>query len=276
MSKVLTCNEVWGGGAAIDTDFTMPGVEGALFSHPADGKNGGDIYLVSTCNVGQVCKVVLADVAGHGEQVAHVGQLLGDLLRDNSAERDNARFLDQLNQQFEAADGHGVVFATLACGTYFAHTQEFCFAYAGHPHILLGRAGRFEPLGVAINPDGRRNANVPIGITREANFHEGCLKLQPGDWLIFFTDGVVEARNELGQQYGLARLVSDLERLAASSPMVLKNGLLTRLRDFIAPRRLDQDDVTLIVLTLREIPKPPIVRMAPELARLMGQSPPKP
>ena len=132
MAKVLSCTEVWGGVSAIDTDFVVPGIDGALYSRPVGGDSGGDIYLVSSCNMGQVCKLVLADVAGHGEQVARVGRVLADLLRDNVAERDNGRFLDQLNQQFEAEDAHSVVFAMLACGTYFVRNWEFCFVYVGH------------------------------------------------------------------------------------------------------------------------------------------------
>lgn len=267
MAKVLSCSEVWGGASAIDTDFKVPGIEGALFSLPVGGHAGGDIYLVSNCNMGQVCKIVLADVAGHGEKVAEISQVLADLLRANVAERDNDQFLDQLNHQFQADETHGVIFATLACGTYFTHNQQFCFAYAGHPHILLGRGGEFRPLD--LGQGQRQYANIPIGITQEANFREVCLKVQVGDWLVLFTDGVVEARNAIGQEYGMARLLGDLRRLAPSSPMVLKNGLLTRLAEFVNPRGLDQDDITLIVLTVREIPAAPVVRMAPELERLL-------
>ena len=146
---------------------------------------------------------------------------------------------------------------------------------------MLGRGGRFEPLAVGPADPRRparrssRNANLPIGITREAAFHEGCLKLDVGDWLMFYTDGLLEARNENGQEYGLARMLGDLHRLAPVSPMVLKNGLLTRLAGFVSPRRLDQDDITLIALVIRDLPAAdkPIVRMAPELEKLMNRPP---
>jgi len=270
MAKVLSCSEIWGGGGAIDTDFRMPGFEGALFSHPASGSAGGDVYLISNCNMGQVCKLVLADVAGHGERVTRAGQMLADLLRANIAERDNDAFLRQLNQRFEAeGGGREVVFATLACGTYFTQTRRFAYGYAGHPQIIHGRDGVFTPLDLAeAEPGGI--ANVPLGVEPGAGFHQGCVELAVGDWLIFCTDGLLEARNGLGQEYGLPRLLGDLRRLGAGSPMAMKNGLLTRVRDFAAPRRLDQDDLTLIVLTLREVPARPIVGMAPEIEKLMA------
>ncbi|MDD4889493.1 MAG: PP2C family protein-serine/threonine phosphatase [Phycisphaerae bacterium] len=266
MAKVLSCSEVWGGGAAIDTDFKVPGMEGALFSRPADGLSGGDIYLVSNCNMGQVFKVVLADVAGHGDDVAQIGQMLAELLRANVSERDNHTFLSQLNAQFELSARDGSVFATLACATYFTRTQEFCFAYAGHPQIILGRGGTFEPLALTPQPG---ITNVPIGIESTADFHQGCLKLQVGDSLLLYTDGLIEARNETGQQYGLPRMLADLRHLAPQSPMSLKNGLLTRLTDFVSPRGLDQDDITLIAVRLTDVPAPPVVKMAPELEKLM-------
>lgn len=270
MDKVLSCSEIWGGGSAIDTGFTVPGMDGALFSRPADGKSGGDIYLVSNCNMGQVSKLVLADVAGHGESVARVGQVLSDLLRSNIAERDNDAFLSQLNAQFSQHESLiGTVFATLACSTFYTRTRQFFFAYAGHPQIILGRAGRWQPLELA--GPGDRLDGLPIGVEESATFRQGCIRLDAGDWLLVYSDGLVEARNDLGQEYGLARILRDLDRLAPQSPMALKNGLLTRLTDFAAPRPLDQDDITLIALRLIEPPPPPIVTMDPELARLMGQ-----
>jgi serine phosphatase RsbU (regulator of sigma subunit) len=271
MTKMLACSEVWGGFDAADTDFRTPGVDGALFSRPIGGdKAGGDIYLVSSCDEGQVCKIVLADVSGHGQAVERVSRMLAELLRQNVSERDNDRFLDALNQQFQAEDRGSLCFATLACGTYFARQARFCFAYAGHPPILLGHAGRFKLLDVQAGP-ADRIANLPIGIERSADFHQGCLQLTVGDWLVFCSDGLLEARNEVGQQYGVARMVADLNRLAPTSPMALKNGLMTRLRDFVAPRQLDQDDLTLIVLAVRELPAQPLVTMSPALAKMMGR-----
>ena len=271
MTKMLSCSEVWGGLEAVDKDFCVPGIAGALFSRPIGGdKSGGDIYLVSSCDEGQVCKVVLADVSGHGQAVERVTRLLVDLLRQNIAERDNDRFLDALNQQFQGEDRGRLHFATLACGTYFARRARFCFAYAGHPPILLGHEGQFKLLVVPADP-ADRFANLPIGVEQAASFHQGCLQLSPGDWLVFCSDGVLEARNAIGQEYGVARMVADLNQLAPTSPMTLKNGLLTRLADFVAPRPLDQDDITLIVLAVREMPAEPIVTMSPALARRMGR-----
>lgn len=267
MTKILTCSEVWGGGEAVDTHFRLPGFDGALFSRPASGSAGGDIYLISSCNMGMVCKVVLADIAGHGEQVTEAGRMLADLLRDNVAERDNDRFLIQLNLLFEARR-FDPLFATLACGTYFTQTRQFSFAYAGHPQIIHGRDGQFRPLDLALGSSEPAN-NIPIGIVPDADFQQGHIELQIGDWLLFCTDGLLEARNENGQEYGLARMLADIHRLAGASAMAMKNGLLTRVRDFVAPRQLDQDDLTLVVLTLRDAPPRPMVRMSPEIEQLL-------
>ncbi len=282
MDRLLSCSEIWGGGDAIDTSFLAPGMHGALFSKPLNGPRGGDIYLLSSCEQGVVCKVVLADVSGHGEEVARLGEMLIGLLRANVGERDNDRFLDQLNSQFEVETDLGVVFATLACGTYFIGTRQFHFAYAGHPHIILGRDGHFQPLsltpgclssspGASGPPSRGRFANLPIGVSDQVEFHEGCIELRPNDWLILFSDGLIEAHNQNGQQYGLARLLNDLKRVSLDSPMAVKNGLLTRMRDFVAPRPFSQDDLTLIVLRLLSTTDRSITRMAPELAAQLAR-----
>lgn len=249
MAEQLRCSTVWAGMAAVDTTLELPGMTGAIYSRPAEGDEGGDIYLVSVCNYGVVSKVVLADVSGHGPGVARISAMLRDLLQANINEHDNDRFLHELNQQFETSDDREMYFATLACTTYFPMEQEFCYAYAGHPQIVLGRDQKIDPLPtIDRSRQGGPICNIPIGVMREARFGQGCMQLASGDWLVIYSDGLLEARNGDGQQFGLARLTKAMKRLKWESPAAVKNGILTAVRDFSADPSLAHDDLTLIVL----------------------------
>jgi phosphoserine phosphatase RsbU/P len=81
---------------------------------------------------------------------------------------------------------------------------------AGHPAPLLLRDGKF----VRELPGGRR---TPLGIPRNADMQIGEQTLQPGDWLLLYTDGIIEARDDDGDMFGTRRLIEHAERHAAAS-----------------------------------------------------------
>jgi serine phosphatase RsbU (regulator of sigma subunit) len=251
MTNALSCSTVWGGQAAIDRTFEIPGMDGAIYSRPADGDAGGDIHLVSVCAHGCLSKIVLADVSGHGGEVARIGATLHELLEAHLNEPDNDRFLVALNDRFEAtpAVGRGTVFATLAATSYYIGDGVLRYAYAGHPQIIRRHAGGLQTLNLPADR-GDAIANLPIGVMDGARFYEGEQKMARGDWLVLFSDGVVETRSGDGEQFGIQRLGDILSAVDAQPPGRVLRSILDRLEDFAAPRSLDQDDLTLIVLRI--------------------------
>jgi len=81
----------------------------------------------------------------------------------------------------------------------------------------------------------------------ESGYETGSLVLQPGDWLIIFTDGLVEAENSVRDEYGEARLLAVLDSNGIESPDNLLRNIMADLDVFVgsAPQH---DDVTCVLI----------------------------
>ena len=88
---------------------------------------------------------------------------------------------------------------------------------------------------------------IPLGVQENVPYESGTVTLQSGDWLVIFTDGVIEAENDRNEEYGEARLMTMLHANVAVTPSVLLNTILLDLDRFVgnAPQH---DDVTLMLL----------------------------
>ena len=94
---------------------------GRLAGKSAFGRSeaGGDVYYVSSCAAGRLTRILLADVSGHGEQVAHIAAQLRDLMRENIEVTNHHQFVVDMNRQFEAGTQDGT-FATAVVASFFA------------------------------------------------------------------------------------------------------------------------------------------------------------
>lgn len=167
----------------------------------------------------------LLDVSGHGVGAAllsftlnhmlsptaegtllteDMGQGLGVVAPSRVAERLNRQFpMDRTRQYF-----------TLVYGVFDAAHGRFRYVMAGHPSpIVQPRAGP-----AALLP-GR---GLPIGMIEHATFEDEAVTLDPGDRVYFYTDGVIEALNGAEQEFGHARLMSEIDRLR---DLPLREGL---------------------------------------------------
>ena len=86
----------------------------------------------------------------------------------------------------------------------------------------------------------------PLGLFEQAAFEEETLFLNPGDRLVLFSDGVTEARNTAGEEFGDERLIACAAASAAGPPSQMVAAILSRLRDFCGAEPY-HDDVTLAV-----------------------------
>ena len=88
---------------------------------------------------------------------------------------------------------------------------------------------------------------MPLGILEDAHYQSGEVVMESGDWLVTFTDGVVEAENSLQQEYGEERFLTMLHSGVMLAPAMLLNSIMVDLDRFVgnAPQH---DDVTCILL----------------------------
>jgi sigma-B regulation protein RsbU (phosphoserine phosphatase) len=251
----LICSEVWGGNREVDTTLTMPGLVAHVFSHPCGGPRGGDVHYVTTCSAGLVSRVLLADVVGHGEQVSQVSEWLHGLLRRQMNHYDTRDILTGLNQLLSE---RGVAaMTTAACLDYHAYSATLTYCYAGHPPTWHYRA-REDSWRELELPDGSGRAgprgpedpvtNIPLGISPHTQYDHARVRLEAGDRLLLISDGVLEAPDAEHDLYGRERLATLLHASRGPDLHHLARQVVADIRAFARDRRLDHDDVTLILV----------------------------
>ena len=132
--------------------------------------------------------------------------------------------------------------ATLCYALIDPRRGEMSYASAGHlfPY-RVSPDGRIEPL---------ESISYPLGVRDPLPVHRRSTRLEPGDCLVLFSDGIVEARQEGSEDvYGFERLEESLARHAGKPVGKLRDGVLDDLERFTdgAPR---EDDLTLLVVRL--------------------------
>jgi sigma-B regulation protein RsbU (phosphoserine phosphatase) len=134
------------------------------------------------------------------------------------------------------------LFVSLFYLRYDPRSRCLRYANAGHHPPLLARAGALacEPL----DADG-----LILGVKKDVAFEEKALALAPGDRLLLYTDGVVEARDGAGEFFGMQRLAGLFAACPALPPREAVASILAELNGFAAGSACE-DDVTLVAARL--------------------------
>jgi sigma-B regulation protein RsbU (phosphoserine phosphatase) len=247
----LACFELWGGNSKAAHPIELPGLQGWVWCIPfGKADRGGDVHYMSVCSKGQVSRIALADVAGHGETASLVAERLRRVLQQNTDNWDQSALMRELNEAFKH-DAKGVQFATAVVLGFYLGTGELLFTNAGHLPLLWHHAetGGWDWLeeGTSYAKDV---AGLPLGIISGTTYAQTAIQLIPGDSLLLYTDGITESRNERGEdlgQEGLLELVRGATISLNEGPAAFGHALVARLKEFQggAPQR---DDETLVLL----------------------------
>lgn len=204
---------------------------------------GGDYF--DYFRVRDFLDIVIADVAGHSIGSALIMAEARSLLKvearrpNNSKEHGPGETLAVLNELlYEDLDGADS-FISLFYLRYHPQNRQLRYTSAGHnpPLLLRANAPACEPL----DADG-----LILGVQREVEFEEVALSLVPGDRLLLYTDGIVEARNRAGEFFGTRRLCHLFVSCRELPPREAVKAILVDLLAFGAGTAYE-DDVTLIV-----------------------------
>ena len=202
----------------------------------------GDFYDFFKAPSGKLA-FFIGDVSGKGMPAALFLVAVRTLARHLAKEgRSPVETLTSLNRDL-ADDNPTCMFVTLAHGLYDAATGEVRLASAGHHAPLLRRAdGTVEPVPL-------RSGRLLGYAESDVHLTELRLTLAPGDLLVFFTDGAIEARGgEAREQFGLVRLKSAVREIEPQMPLAKGADLIKqRLGRFTGTKDL-RDDVTLLLL----------------------------
>ncbi|MCX7702613.1 MAG: PP2C family protein-serine/threonine phosphatase [Planctomycetota bacterium] len=184
--------------------------------------------------------IVVADVSGKGVPGAMVMAMarvaLQLLARGNPVARETVISLNRVLSR----DIKGVMFVTLMYLVLNVHTLTIQVVNAGHNPLILWRDGvsrLINPKGIAVGLD--------LGPIFEANLKEDLIQLQKGDRIVVYTDGVVEAMNEKGEEFGEERFLEIVEENADKPSSEFINQLISALR--VHQGKAEQhDDITVV------------------------------
>ena len=247
----IACQEVRGGNHLAAYSAELPGLTGWVSCHPLQpSRRGGDVYYMSACSEGVMARVVLADIAGHGETVSVAAGRLRDALRSHLERWDQSTLIRELNDNF-LERSRSTRFATAFVASFYSDSGELLFTNAGHVPPLWYRANVQEwSLLSDSTPLSKEIVDLPLGIVAGTSYTQTAIQLEPEDLLLLYTDGISEAYDESGTQLGLERLLSIARHLPTESAAVAGKGLIAAVARFrgAAP---SADDVTVLALQRR-------------------------
>jgi sigma-B regulation protein RsbU (phosphoserine phosphatase) len=221
----------------------IPGYQIAYATRPANTV-AGDYYDVilrpgCTASEGRVLFVV-ADVAGKSIPAAMLMATFQASLRTLSTSGIGlAELVAGVNQYACSNSMGGVRFTTAFFAELDPATGDIAYVNAGHNvPMLRKRSGAMERLEAG---------GIPIGIFGESPYQVGAACLDAGDWLVIFTDGVVEAENSKNEEYGERELIRLVDRESWATPAEMLRSLFSELDKFVG-NTPQHDDITCLLL----------------------------
>ena len=202
---------------------------------------GGDLYNYLELDPTHTM-VVIADVSGKGIPAAILMAVILTHIRQSARIGVSpGEILKSVNDTFSEKNPK-LMFVTAFVGIYDSEAGTFTYANAGHnpPYLIKERP---EPLD--------KSEGVPLGLFRGEEFEEAVVKMDEGDFLFLYTDGVNEATNGAGEFYGTKRLEKVLSESSHTGAGQIVEAVRGSLREF-ANGAEQNDDMTILVLEAKK------------------------
>ena len=204
-------------------------------------KVGGDFYDVNVSEAS--IDIIIADVSGHGLPGAFLSMITKIAFEYERSKGSPSEVLARVNSAVLGATVDSNFITAFYCSINRESLIMQC-ACAGHFPALVYRAGS----GVIekIKPHGR-----PLGLFSDCGIEEIELKLNPGDRLVLYTDGITECCNSRGALFGTGAFMDLIAFFAGNSPEVFSGELINALKGHSGADFFD-DDITLVVFDIKE------------------------
>jgi len=216
-------------------DQTVLGNRATIFASMTPARAvGGDFYDMFAQGNDRLA-IAVGDVCVKGVPAALFMSVALTVLRMVGREdRPIDEAIGKINDQL-CADNTSSMFATLFFASVDLTSGELDYVCCGHnPAFLVSANGRVRPLAAA---------GIPLGVLPGHGFEAAKVRLAPGDALFLFTDGVTEANNEKGEEFGDQRLAELLGGLGGAGPHQMIETVVAAVRDFAGDAE-QFDDIT--------------------------------
>jgi sigma-B regulation protein RsbU (phosphoserine phosphatase) len=209
---------------------------------------GGDYYDVIPLDDRYV-GIAVADVSGKGVGGALMMSICRSVLRAHATRNiDPSVVLREVNQTM-IGDIYEDMFVTMMYMVYDTETRELAMARAGHDPAMVVQPGNNQVLRDF-------SGGMAIGLVDSETFDEIIetvrVTLQPGSWVLSYTDGITEAMNKEGEEWGIIPLTRILLSGRTLSPHQISMNVQERVLRFVGGMP-QYDDMTLLVFKVREL-----------------------
>ena len=200
---------------------------------------GGDFYEFFPIDDHRI-GFTIADVSGKGVPAAIFMAVSLTLLKATGLRDVASNVCIQMVNDMLCGESVESMFVTVFYGIYDLKTGEIDFTNAGHnPPYILHADGTVEML--------KSECNLVLGAIEGMTFKNESLRLNPGDALVMFTDGVTEAENKDHEQFGEARLEAALAELKGAESKQIVDTVNAKVKEFVAGAA-QSDDITQLVI----------------------------
>ncbi len=201
---------------------------------------GGDFYDFFMTDDGRLC-IVIADVSGKGVPGALFMMISKVLLKQRAmAGGSPSEIFFDVNNQL-CADNKEMLFVTAWIGMMDLATGEVSYCNAGHENAVILTGGKGTLAGETVN-------DPPLALAEDFTYEEKKLKLNPGDGLFVYTDGVAEAKGADDERYGLERMIRILEGCDSGASCMEVIGTMEKDMDVFVDNKEPFDDVTMLMI----------------------------
>jgi len=220
---------------------TVPGVDMAFATRPANTV-AGDYYDAFFRPSGRLL-VAVADVAGKSIPAALLTATLQASLRTLAAMPGSlVELVSQVNRYACEQSLHGQRFTTAFLAELEPATGALTYVNAGHNWPVLRRAaGSVERLEAG---------GLPLGINGALPYQSGSTTLAPGDLLLIFTDGLVDAEDAAAHDYGEERLLPVVDSIGTAAAAEALKRVMASVDAFVGATR-QHDDITCLLLRMQ-------------------------
>ncbi|GGA32567.1 PP2C family protein-serine/threonine phosphatase [Okeania sp. KiyG1] len=235
----------------------IPGITLAARCQTAN-RVGGDYYdfipsnydqLNSKNKTQQPCRwsIVIGDVMGKGVPAGLIMTMTRGMLRAEVLNRHSpARVLQHLNQVMYADLESSHRFVTLFYSEYDPETHILSYSNAAHHPPMLWQAASNSIVQLD-------TVGMLVGLEVDPEYNEAQVKLNPGDTIIYYTDGFTDAANQNGDRYDDIKL-SEAFKFACQNyqdPQEILNYLFAQVKQFVGEGNQNPDDMTLVVMRVK-------------------------
>lgn len=214
----------------------------SAFSESAD-EVGGDYYDTLRISLHQV-GLIIADVSGKGTTAAfHMSQMKGIFHSLAQQALEPKDFMIRSNQALRYCLERG----SFISATYFvvdSQARRIYYARAGHCPVLFYKASTGKASFLS-------DKGAALGMVRSKDYchhvENNEIAYEAGDVMVLFTDGITEAKNPRGEEFGQDRLKETIEEVIARSPREIQEPLINQLYTYTGTEEINDDYTTMIV-----------------------------